>query len=563
MDNQQIAKYFYDIAKLLEIKDENPFRIRSYQKAAQTIEAYPESIEDIYNSGGIEELKKITGIGDSISHKIGETIERGHPKIIDELFKEEPKGLLGIMDIQGIGPKFTKMVYKELGIRNVNDLEKAAKSGKLRGLPGVEKKRIENIIKGIDSYKTRASKHYIGDVLPFAKEIESILKRSRCVKKILICGSLRRMKENIGDIDILATSDDRKAVMDVFTKLPQVRDIVAKGDTKSSVSLKNGMDSDLRVVDEESFGAASNYFTGSKQHNIKMRHAAIKKGLKLNEYGVFKGKRCVAGRSEGEVFKALGMQFIPPEIREDSGEVELAQKRKLPTLIELSDIKGDFHVHSNYSDGSDTIEEIAKAAKKLGYEFITISDHSKSTKIAGGLTEKELLKQMGEIDRLNRKIKGIRILKGSEVDILPDGSLDFDDEILKKLDVVVASVHSRFGMGEDEMTGRIIKAMENKFVTIIGHPTGRLLSRRDPYKLDIDRLAAAAKKYGKALELNCYPDRLDLSDINCRLAKEKDVKIAIGTDSHSAVQLSHMELGIGIARRGWLGKKDVLNCRTY
>jgi DNA polymerase (family 10) len=326
------------------------------------------------------------------------------------------------------------------------------------------------------------------------------------------------------------------------------------------------MNADLRVVRSDSLGAASHYFTGSKQHNIKMRGAAIKKGFKLSEYGVFKGKKSIAGRTEKELFKTLGMQFIPPEIREDTGEIELAQKKSLPELVELADIKGDLHVHSNYTDGSDPIEAIALAAKELGYEFIAITDHSKSTGVAGGLTEKELLEQIDEIDRINKKIKGIKILKGSEVDILPDGSLDFDDGILEQLDIVIGSVHSNFKMGEDEMTDRIIKALRNKYLTILGHPTGRLLSRRDPYKINIDKVINAAAKYGKALELNAYPDRLDLSALHCRLAKEKGVKIAIGTDSHSIGQLKYMRFGIGIARRGWLEKRNVLNCaikRSY
>lgn len=560
MDNQSIAGFFWDIAELLEFGDENPFRIRSYQRAAQVLENYPESIEDIYSSGGKPGLEEIPGIGESIADKIEEIIKHGKPLILKDLNKKIPHGLLDIMKVQGIGPKLAKLFFTKLKISSIFELEKAARSGKFKGLPGVEEKKVGNILKGIETYKTRSSKFYIGEVLPYAESILNALNEAKASEKLLICGSLRRFKETIGDIDILAISDTPEKVMKVFAGLKQVKRVLAKGDTKSSVVLDNNMNADLRVVESESFGAAAHYFTGSKQHNIKMRRIAQKKGLKLSEYGVFRGKKSIAGRSEEEIFKALGIQFIPPEIREDGGEIELAQKKKLPKLIEASDIKGDLHVHSKYTDGSDTIEEIAMAAKKLGYSFTAITDHSKSTRIAGGLAENELLKQMDEIDHINNKIKGIKILKGSEVDILPDGSLDFPDNILKKLDIVIASVHSRFKMDKASMTKRIIKAMENKYVTIIGHPTGRLLSRRDPYEVDVEKIIEAAKKYGKALELNAYPDRLDISDIHCRLAKEKGVKIAIGTDSHSISQLVNMGFGVGTARRGWLEKKDVLNC---
>ena len=560
MENTAIAKFFWDISKLLEMKDENRFRIRSYQKAAQTVESYPEDIEDIYRTKGIKGLEEIPGIGESLSRKIEEIIKRGKPLIMKELYTKTPPGLLEMTDIRGIGPKFALQAYKNLNISSVDQLEKAARSGKLKTLEGVKDKKIGNIIKGIDLYRKKSSSFYLGKVLPFAEAIVNDLERSKLAGRLLICGSLRRMKETIGDIDILAASPSPKKLTDYFVNLKQVKDVIAKGNTKTSVLLKNGMNCDLRVVDGRSFGSAAHYFTGSKQHNIKLRTIAGKRGLKLNEYGVFSGNKKIAGKTEEEVFKAFKLPYIPPEIREDTGELEAAAKNKLPDLVKISDIRGDLHVHSNYTDGSTTIEEMALSAKKLGYEYIAITDHSASTRVAGGLSIKELLNQMKEIDKINKKIKGIRILKGSEVDIRPDGSLDFPDEILKQLDIVIISVHSNFNMDEAAMTKRIIKALENKYSTILAHPTGRLLSSRDPYRVDIEKIIKAAARTGTALELNAHPERLDLNDVHCKLAKQNGVMIAINTDSHAPVHLEYMRYGIGTAGRGWIEKKDVLNC---
>lgn len=561
MDNRTLSSYFWQIAELLDYLEEDRFRIRSYQKAAQTIEDNSEQLEDIYRTSGLKGLRAINGIGESISHKIEEAVKHGRPLILKELFKKVPKGILEIMMIPGIGPKFAKLVQDKLHISSIKQLEKAARGGRLEGLPGVQSKKIENIISGIHGYFEKNSRNYIADVLPYAESLVASLKKFKGADRILLCGSLRRRKEEIGDIDILASSIvPAKNMMDYFAGLEQVKKIVAKGDTKTSVILKNGMNADLRVVDASCFGSASHYFTGSKQHNIKIRTIAIKKHLKVSEYGVFKGRKKVAGKTEEEVFAALGLQYIPPEIREDTGEIELAAKGELPKLVEAKDIKGDLHVHTKYSDGFSSIEEMAVAAKKMGYEYIAITDHSKSIQVAGGLTEKELLKQMAEIDRINKRIKGIRILKGSEVDILADGSLDFDDVLLGKLDIVVASIHSSFKMDRSGMTKRIIKAMKNKNVDIIGHPTGRILGKRDPYEVDIKELISAAKASSTALELNSIPDRLDLDDRTCRLSKEKGVLISIDTDAHSALQLNNISYGIGTARRGWIEKKDVFNC---
>lgn len=561
MDNRRIAKFFWDIASVLEISEENVFRVRSYQRAAQNIENYPDSIEELFREKGKDGLEQIPGIGESIAAKIEEIINHGSPSLLKELHKKIPAGVLQMMEVRGIGPKFAKLVFKKLKTTSVSGLEKAAKDGSLLKLPGVEQKKVRNILKAIGSYKAIKSNFYIGEALPLAESIVKELKEKSGPGKVLVCGSLRRFKETIGDIDILVAAKDGIKVAEVFTKLPQVKEVTAKGDTKSSVMLDNGMNADLRVIDEAVFGAASHYFTGSKQHNIKMRQIAQKKGLKLSEYGLSKGKKVLAAETEEEIFKALGMQFIPPEIREDSGEIELAQKRKLPALVELSDIKGDLHVHTKASDGSNSIEEIAERCRKLGYSYVAITDHSVSSRVAGGLSENALLKQCAIIDSLNKTLKGFRVLKGAEVDILPTGKLDFDDDILAQLDIVIASVHSNFGMKKEAMTERVIKALQNKHVTFIAHPTGRLLNKREPYEIDIEEVILSAAKLGKALELNAYPDRLDLNAIDCRLAKEKGVKIAVNTDSHALSHFSFMRYGIGTARRGWLEKKDIINTR--
>ncbi len=559
MENHRIAKFFWDVASILEIKEENVFRVRSYQRAAQNIESYPDSIEELFRAKGKAGIEQIPGIGESIAEKIEEIINHGSPSIMKQLFKEVPQGVLQIMEVRGIGPKFAKLVFRELKISSIAALEKAAKDGTLLKLPGVEKKKVDNIISAIASYKAIKSNFYIGEALPMAESLVKELKENSGIEKIRICGSLRRFKETIGDIDILVAAKDGAEVAEVFTRLPQVKEVTSKGNTKSSVILDNGMNADLRVIDASVFGAASHYFTGSKQHNIKMRQIAMKKGLKLSEYGVFKGKKNIASSTEEEVFKAFGMQFIPPEIREDTGEIELAQKQKLPTLVELSDIKGDLHVHTKASDGANSIEEIVEFCRKLGYSYVAITDHSVSSRVAGGLSENALLKQCAIIDSLNQRLKGFRVLKGAEVDILPTGKLDFDDDILAQLDIVIASVHSSFGMKKEAMTERMIKALHNKYVTFIAHPTGRLLNRRVPYEIDVEKLITAAAETGKVLELNSYPDRLDLNAQHCRLAKEKGVKIAINTDSHSLNNFSFMRYGIGTARRGWLEKKDVIN----
>jgi len=559
MENQEFSKIFFEVAELLELKGDNPFRVRAYQKAAQNIESLSENIENVFKKGGPEALEKVPGIGKGIALHIEEIIKTGNLKSREDLLKKFPKSLLEMMSVPGIGPKTAMLAFKKLKIDSIEKLERAAKDGTLEKLPGIRAKKIANILAGVELKKKAIGRFSIGTALPYAEAVIEKLKKLKDVDRILPCGSLRRAKETIGDIDILVTSNKPKTIMDTFTELPQVERVLAKGGTKSSVLLKNGMQADVRVVEPESFGAAVYYFTGSKQHNIQIRELGIKKGLKINEYGVFKGDKRIGGSEEKDVFKAVGLPFIPPEIREARGEIEAAKAGKLPELIELSDIIGDLHMHSKATDGANTIEEMAAVAKKLGYRYIAITDHSKSTRVAGGLTEKEALAHMKRIDDANKKISGIEVIRGIEVDIMRDGTLDFPDSLLKEIDIVFASVHSNFKMEKSEMTKRIIKAMKNRYVHVLSHPTGRLIGEREAYKVDLDEVLNAAKDTGTFIELNAYPSRLDLDDIHCRKAKELGILIAITTDAHSTVQLQNMRYGVLTARRGWLEAGDVLN----
>lgn len=560
MKNQEIAQIFYNIADILEMKNVQ-WKPAAYRKAARALESLSEPVEDVFKEGGIKALEDIPGIGERLAEKIIQYIKTGKIKEYEKLKKTLPKGLIDMMNVQGIGPKKAQKLYKELHIKSVKDLEEAAKKHRIQKLETFKEKTEENILKGIEIFKQKKGRMLLGLALPQAREIISQLKKVKGVQQVEAAGSLRRMKETIGDIDILVTSKDHEAVMDAFTKMPSVKRILAKGETKSSVWLKTGLQVDVRVLDPSSFGSALQYFTGNKDHNIKLRAIAIKKGLKLSEYGLFtkKGNKKVAGKTEEEVYKKLGLPYIEPELRESMGEIDAAKQKKLPYLVTLKDIKGDLHIHTNYSDGVNTVKEVAEACRKLGYDYMCVADHSKSTTIAHGLSEKQVDKQIDEIKKLNKKLRGIKVLTGTEVDILEDGSLDFPDKILKKLDVVTASVHRKFKMSKKQMTERIIKAMSNDNVDIIGHPTGRLIGKREGYDLDFDKLFKAAKDTKTVLEINSQPDRLDLNGYLVKEAVSKGVKLAVVTDAHSLVQLNFMELGVAMARRGWCEKKDVIN----
>ncbi len=556
MKNLEVAQIFRDIAKILEIKGENVFRIRAYERAAQNIEGLSRDIEDFARE---DSLTEIPGIGKDISGKIKEFIKIGTIKMLEDLKKSIPEGLLDLLNIPSVGPKTAKLLHEKLKIKNVSDLENAIKKNKLKGIFGIKEKTVENILKGIEVLKRGKERMTLAQATLAAEEFVKPLERLPEVKKISTAGSLRRQKETVRDIDILVISDKPRKIMDAFTKIPSVKDVLAEGKTKSSVRTKDDVQVDCRVVEEKSFGAALLYFTGSKNFNIKLRQLAIKKGLKINEYGVFKKERFVAGRTEEEIFKLLGMSFIEPELREDTGEIALAQKFKLPKLIGLKDLKGDLHVHSKYSDGGNSIEEMVNACRKRGYSYVAITDHSQSLKVARGLSVAELKKKKQEIDKINKSLKNFRILFGTEVDIDSDGKIDYKDEILKEFDVVVAAIHTGFKQSKEQLTRRIIKACSNKYVHIIAHPTGRLWRTREAYDIDLDRILKVARQTNTHLEINAFPQRLDLNDLHCRRAKEMGVKLAISTDSHTINQLEAIRFGISVARRGWLTKDDVIN----
>ncbi|MFA6169659.1 MAG: DNA polymerase/3'-5' exonuclease PolX [Candidatus Margulisiibacteriota bacterium] len=558
MENTELVKIFGEIAEFLELKQDNPFKIRAYQRAARTIEALSKNLADIYRAGGTAALTELPGIGRDLAEKIVCYIRTGKVETYQKLKKEFPKGFIDLLAIPSLGPKTAMRLYKKFKIDSVKKLEQFLRAGKLKGFPGFGAKKEENLRKGLALKKRVKGRFLLSEGLAYAEPIALALKKE--TNQLLPAGSLRRRQETIGDLDFLATSKKPAKVMAVFTSLPQVERTLAKGETKASVILKNGMQADLRVVPDKSFGAAAHYFTGSKGHNIHIRQLARKKGWKVSEYGIFNaaGKQ-IGGRTEAEMFAMFDLQFIPPELREMRGEFEAAAKGKIPKLIELGDIRGDLQMHSRSSDGADTIEALVEAAKKLGYEYIAVTDHTQSARIAGGLTAKESIKELEEIDELNAKLKGFRILKGVEIDILPDGTLDYPDSVLKEFEVVIAAVHSNFKMEKSKMTGRINKALENKYVNILSHPTGRIIGKRDPYEVEIEEIFKTAKETGTFMELNAYPERLDLKDTHCRRAGELGLELAIDTDSHAANQLVNMKYGVMTARRGWLKKSDVIN----
>lgn len=569
MTNQEIAKIFYEIAALYEMEGVE-FKPRAYEKAAMAIEAYEGDIAELYEKGGIDALyknpkTKIPGVGQSMAEHIAQLIDKGRFAEYERLKKKVPVDIQGLTAIEGVGPKMVYKLYKKLGVKTVDDLEKAAKAGKVRKLEDFGEKSEENILKGIEFLKKSTGRFTLGFVLPDLKKIENRLKELPQVKQISLAGSVRRKKETVGDCDILITSAAPKPVMDFFVSMPEVERIYAHGPTKSAVKLKSGIDVDLRVVPPESFGAAMQYFTGSKDHNIALREIAIKKGWKLNEYGIFKGKKQIAGKTEEEVYKKLGLNYIEPEMRENLGEIQLAQKGNLPKLIGYNDLKGDLQIQTDWTDGANSIEEMAEEAKKLGLEYIAITDHTKSLAMTGGSDEKKLLRQMAAIDKLNSKIKNqkskFRILKGAEVNILKNGSLDIADDVLAKLDVVGAAVHSHFNLPRTEQIKRIIRAMENPNVDILFHPTGRIIQRRAAYDLDIDEIIKAAKRTGTILEIDAYPDRLDIKDEYVKKCVEQGVKLAIDSDAHSVVHIHYLEYGIAQARRGWAKKSDIINAK--
>ena len=557
--NAEIAKIFNEYADLLEIKGENPFKVRAYRNAARTVENIGKSLEELVKEG--YDLTKLPGIGADLSRYIKEIVTIGKFSKLEEIKEEIPPSLVEMLSIEGLGPKRIKTLYEKLHIQSMEDLRRAAESGEIMKLPGFGPTLVQKILKGIrlrkktgHRFKWSEAKEYVEDLLSYLGQIE--------LTHLEVAGSYRRKKETVGDLDILATAKDFSEVIRHFVKYPKIKEVVSAGSTRSTVILNNDLQVDLRSVEDESYGSALHYFTGSKDHNIAVRKLAIELGLKVNEYGVFRGEERIAGKTEEEVYKAVGLCYIEPELRENRGEIEACKAGKLPKLVELGDIRGDLHMHTRYSDGKNSIEEMAKAAKELGYEYIAITDHSQRLTVAKGLDEKRALEEIEQIRQVNEKIDGITILAGMEVNILEDGSLDMSDEVLSYLDVVLVAVHYKFNLSKEQQTKRILKAFENPYVNILAHPTGRMIGVREPIALDMETILAKAKEYNIHMEINAQPERLDLTDIHAKMAKEIGVKMAINTDSHNVFSLRYMEYGVNQARRGWCEKSDIINTRS-
>jgi DNA polymerase (family 10) len=562
MKNRNLAKMFYEIAEYLEM-DGVPFKPYAYQKAAMTLEAMKEDVEDIYKKGGVKALRALPGVGEAIAKKIEEYLTTGKLKYYEEFKEKMPIDLNEITRVEGMGPRRARVLFEKLGVRNLKELEEAARGRRIAPLSGFGEKTENNILEAIEFLKRGKGRFLLGDLLPVAEEVLEKLRKVKGVKRADMAGSLRRMKETVGDVDFLVISRDPERVMDVFVSIPGVAKVWGRGKTKSSVRMTEGFDMDVRVIAPESYGAALQYFTGSKEHNIALRKIAIDRGFKLSEYGLFKGAKNIAARTEEEIYRRLGLQWIPPEMREDRGEIGLAEGGKLPELVSEEDIRGDLHVHSDWDGGRNSIEKIAETARERGYQYVGISDHTKFLKIERGLDEKKISERNREIDRLNEKGKKaglrFRILKGCEANIMNDGSIDIMDEVLQELDFVIAGIHSQFKMTRAEMTERIIRALKNPHVDILSHPTGRILKRRDEYEVDFDRLLKVAREEGKILEINAYPERLDLNDINIMKAVKAGVRMVVNTDAHHVDQLVMMRYGVAQARRGWAEKKDIIN----
>ncbi len=562
MENKRIGEIFDEIADIIEIEDSKRiFEIRAYRKAALTIRELQEDVAGILNKKGIKGLMELSGIGEGLAKKIEEYVKTGHIKKYDELKKKYPIDFTSLTKVRGLGSKKAFKLYKELGIKDMKGLQEAIKKNKVRSIEGFGEKSEDVLKKGVASVEAASSRMLLGTALPEAEAILHKLLESKLVERAEIAGSSRRMKETVGDLDILIISEKPEEAMDFATRIDEVESVLLKGPTKSTVWLKIGLSCDIRVVPKESFGAAMQYFIGNKSHNVKVRQIAIKKGYKLNEYGLFdRREKIIESQNEAEIYKILGMAYPVPEMREDRGEIDLALQDKLPVPVALGDICGDLHVHSTNSDGADTIEDMALAALKLGYKYIGMTDHSKSEYIARGMDEQRFAKYVNEIEKVNDKIgKQITVFKSAETDILKDGSLDFSKSALKEMDYVLASIHTSLNMDKESMTRRLVSCIESGDVDIIAHPTSRLINSRDPIKLDLDKVFQAAKDNNVVMEVNSQPERLDLNDENIIKAREYGLKFSINTDSHRTQHLMFMRYGVGTARRGWLEKNDVIN----
>jgi len=556
--NADIARMFEEIADLLEIGDANPFRVRAYRNAARVLGELRLDIAATILRG--EALPKLPGIGEDLAGKLREIAETGHCAMLDRLRRKMPPAIVELLRIPGLGPKRVKALYRELDVQTLEQLYRAARDGRIRDLHGFGEKTEVNILQSVEARLSKVRRFKLAVAAQYADSIAEHLRRSRGVGDVVVAGSLRRMRETVGDIDILATAEVSSDVMSRFVAYGEVKEVLSQGDTRASVLLESGIQVDLRVVPRESYGAALHYFTGSKAHNIAIRRLAQARGLKLNEYGIFRGTKRLSGETEESVFAAVGLPYIPPELREDRGEIEAARAGRLPRLVERSDLKGDLHSHTRWTDGHHSAEEMALAAKAQGLAYLAITDHSRRLTVARGLDPERLRKQMEEIDRT--AVPGVTLLKGVEVDILEDGALDLPDAVLKDLDVVIAAVHGKFDLSRERQTARILKALDHPLVTMLAHPLGRLIDAREPYDVDMLKIIRKAAACGRFLELNAHPERLDLFDTHCRMAKDEGVLVSVNSDAHSIQQFDNLKFGIGQARRGWLEKRDVLNTRA-
>ena len=557
--NAEVARMLREIGLFLEFEGKEPFKVKAYQRAVRSISALG---EDIATLADRDDLTSIPGVGKGLSEVIKSYLTTGNVEVLDELRARIPIKIMELDAIPGVGIKTIKLVYEKLGVTDLESLERAANEDKLSKLPGLGAKTQEQILEGIQVARSGLSRTLLSDALSIATDLEKQLRKLPEINQLVFAGSIRRRRETIGDIDILVEATDPKQVMNTFVTLKDVSNVSAHGETKSSIRLLSGIQVDLRVLSKDGFGAGLQYFTGNVDHNVKLRAIAQKKGLRLNEYGLFEGGVKIAGIDESGIYKTLGMDLIPPELREDKGEIEAAQNGQLPSLIELKDIRGDLHSHTDQSDGKNTIEEMLDAAQMKGYEYYCVSDHTQSLTIANGMDESRLLQRIEEIDRLNSSGRWkMKILKGAEVDILSEGSLDITDEVLSQLDLVTVSIHSRMKDDKKTMTERVIHALENRHVHILGHPTGRLLLKRSEFEIDLEAVFDSAKKNNVVMELNAHPQRLDLNAGNLRAATRMGLKIAINTDAHWTTELDYMQFGVYQARRGWLTKNDVIN--TY
>ena len=555
--NTRVAAVLYEIGEILTIKGDR-FRSRAYNMAAQRITTLTEDLRAIEKRG---ELEKIPGVGKSIAMTIKEYLATDESKVLQELRESLPKGVPEMIELEGIGPKIAMRLHKELGIISLETLEEAAKNQEIRVLKGFGEKKEENILKAIAEYRSRPSRFLLGEVLPIIQGILSYMKDCKAVRKVEVAGSARRRKETVGDLDVLVSSTKPETVSNHFINLPPAARILSQGSTKSQIILKNQLQVDLRVIPPESYGAALQYFTGSKEHNVKIRTISVRSGLKLNEYGLFDrdSDELIAAENETEIYQALGMKWMPPELRENTGEIEAAIEGKLPDLVVFEDIRGDLHIHSDWSDGKVKIRDMILKAIDMDLEYIAVTDHTKSLAIANGLNDERLRTQIKEITRIDDMFPDIRILSGTECDILKDGNLDISNNVLRDLDFVIASVHSHFRQDENTMTKRMINAIHNEHVNAIGHPTGRLIQKRSPYELDLEKVFEVASQQDVVMEINCYPNRLDLTDVNCRKAMEQGLRMMLGSDAHAPSELEFLPLGVSVARRGWLTREALVN----